>query len=442
MQGGKYLVARERGAKGHAGGVFIADLADQDDVGVLAHQGADPVGEIQPRRFIDRDLPDQRGRVFDRVFEGHDIDRLGIEVMQDGIERGGLAAAGRPADQDDPLGPRQHPVKALKRGLGQAQPVQRDNALLPIEHAQDDVFAMHGGQGRDPEIHGPPGQGQRQAAILGGARLGDIHARHDLEPHRERRPVIFVEAADLPQDPVDAVAKAQKTLLGFEVNIGGVMLDGVGQQRVHEAGDGLAVLGRLLRQALIIDLAGLDLAQDAIDRQFKAIKAVDGLFDLGLAGQHRDRLGPAAQMGVELIQRRHVKGVGHGHLQATLGRRPAQRQHAEAARQFARDHGDGLAVGQRALQVHALLADHAADHIPDHGFGGKAEPHQDPAQVFPALFLLDQGDIDLVAGGDPALDQYFTEARGDGDGPVQGPAPNSARVAIRLCRAAGSKCAC
>jgi hypothetical protein len=55
--------------------------------------------------------------------------------------------------------------------------------------------------------------------VLRRARLGDVHLRHDLDAHRHRRPVGLVQAPDLAQHAVDAVADAQEVLLRLEVDV-------------------------------------------------------------------------------------------------------------------------------------------------------------------------------------------------------------------------------
>src|SRR5512146_450345 len=50
----------------------VAHLADQDLVGILPHHRANAVGEIQLRRLGYRGLADQRHRILDWVFQGHD----------------------------------------------------------------------------------------------------------------------------------------------------------------------------------------------------------------------------------------------------------------------------------------------------------------------------------------------------------------------------------
>ena len=87
--------------------------------------------------------------------------------------------------------------------------------------AQHDVLAVDGGLGRDAEIHRPAVQVERDAPILGRARLGDVHAADHLHAHRDAGPVVLVQAAHLLEHAVDAVADAQERELGLEVDVGG-----------------------------------------------------------------------------------------------------------------------------------------------------------------------------------------------------------------------------
>jgi hypothetical protein len=174
------LVAGHRGAESHFGGFGITDFADQDDVRVLAHHRADAVGEVELGGFGDRGLAHQRHRVFHRVFEGHDVDALGVDVVEHRVKRGGLAAAGRAGDQDDPFRAGDHQFQPVEMLLGEAEILQRHDALLPVENAQHDVFAVDGRLAGDAEIDLATGDGEADAAILRRAHLGDVHARSTL----------------------------------------------------------------------------------------------------------------------------------------------------------------------------------------------------------------------------------------------------------------------
>ena len=73
VQGGKDEVPGQCGLHGDGGGFGVADFADQDDVRVLAHDGAQPVGEGQPDFGIDLYLPHAFQFVFNRIFDGQDV---------------------------------------------------------------------------------------------------------------------------------------------------------------------------------------------------------------------------------------------------------------------------------------------------------------------------------------------------------------------------------
>jgi hypothetical protein len=128
-----------------------------------------------------------------------------------------------------------------------------------------------------------------------------------------------VQGADLAQDAVDAVADAQETGFRFEVHVGRVALHGIGEQRVDQAHHRLAVFVERGRQAAVVDFAGFDFVQDAVDRKFVAVILVDGAGDFRFAGKqgfdHQFRMDQRAQ----LVQRDDVVGVGDGDPHALFG---------------------------------------------------------------------------------------------------------------------------
>ena len=55
------------------GGFAVADFADEDDVGVLAEEGAEAGGEGDAALGVDLHLGDAVEVVLDGVFDGHDV---------------------------------------------------------------------------------------------------------------------------------------------------------------------------------------------------------------------------------------------------------------------------------------------------------------------------------------------------------------------------------
>ena len=82
----------------------VSNFADHDDVGILAQNGPEQTRKIQPDLRFNLNLVNTCELIFDRVFHGHDLARHGIDLQEACVEGRGLAAAGRPSDEDDPVG--------------------------------------------------------------------------------------------------------------------------------------------------------------------------------------------------------------------------------------------------------------------------------------------------------------------------------------------------
>ena len=81
----------ERGADGDFGRILIADFADHNDIGVLAQDVAQGIGEREPDLGADLHLVHAGDFVFDRVLDGDDAEIGGIDFPEKRVERGALA---------------------------------------------------------------------------------------------------------------------------------------------------------------------------------------------------------------------------------------------------------------------------------------------------------------------------------------------------------------
>ena len=123
----------QRGMNRDMRGLGIADFADHDHVGILAHERAQRARKCQPDRRLDLRLVDAGDFVFDRILDGQDLaDRL-VQDRQDGRKRRGLAAAGRPGDDD-------HAVRQLQK-TPQRDFVSRREAE-PVDHQQPAILGQ------------------------------------------------------------------------------------------------------------------------------------------------------------------------------------------------------------------------------------------------------------------------------------------------------------
>ena len=106
MDGAEDQMPRFGGHQRHLEGFGVAHFADQDHVRVLAHDVAQPVGEVRHVNAHLALVDDRLGvrvQVFDRVLDGDDVERLGlVDDLDQRRQRGGLARAGDAGDQHQP----------------------------------------------------------------------------------------------------------------------------------------------------------------------------------------------------------------------------------------------------------------------------------------------------------------------------------------------------
>ena len=95
-------MAGQGGPQTDFSGLLVADLADHDDVRVLPQKCTQRRGEREPDLGLDLNLVHPLELVLDRVFDGADIDLGLVELVQAGIERRRLAAAGGPVTSASP----------------------------------------------------------------------------------------------------------------------------------------------------------------------------------------------------------------------------------------------------------------------------------------------------------------------------------------------------
>src|SRR5439155_18341757 len=92
----------------------------------------------------------------------------------------GLAAAGRPGDEQHAVRFMAEPAKALYVGSVEAQRVERKRLMrrlverLLVEHAQHRVLAVDAGHDGDAEIHRAAALERLEAPVLRHPPLGDV----------------------------------------------------------------------------------------------------------------------------------------------------------------------------------------------------------------------------------------------------------------------------
>jgi hypothetical protein len=114
-----------------------------------------------------------------------------FRMFRPGVERDGLAAAGRAGHEDHPVRLAQVLEIDLLLVFLVTERVDAELRARRIEQAADDLLAVHRRAGVDAEVDRPVlRQPHLDAAVLRDPPLGDVEPRHDLEArgdlHRER----------------------------------------------------------------------------------------------------------------------------------------------------------------------------------------------------------------------------------------------------------------
>ena len=95
--------AGQRGADADPGRLVVADLADHDDVRILAKHRAEALAEAHLSRG-DLGLVDARDAMLDRVLDRHDILHRRVDPLEAVIQRRGLAGADGAGTRTAPYG--------------------------------------------------------------------------------------------------------------------------------------------------------------------------------------------------------------------------------------------------------------------------------------------------------------------------------------------------
>ncbi len=104
MEGRVDQVAGHGGMEGDIGRFMIADFPQQYDIRILAQNGAQYAGKVQPDAVLHRHLARHVDVELHGILNGDVIAfRRGV-MLQEGVQGGGLATAGRPGCQYDALG--------------------------------------------------------------------------------------------------------------------------------------------------------------------------------------------------------------------------------------------------------------------------------------------------------------------------------------------------
>ena len=337
VQGAEDEVARYGGLHRDRGGLVVADFADHDDVRGLAEDRAQAAREGQPHLRVGLHLVDALQLVFDGVLDGDHVHVACVQLLERGVERGGLAAAGRSGHQHHPVRLGDGVLEVFVRPLIQPQRGETGRQRGLVENTHDDLLAVDGGKDAHANVALLLLRAHLEAAVLRNAVLRDVHVGEDLEARHDGVVHGLRRAGEVVENAVDAVAEHHVLLHRLEMNIACLPAQRLHHDRVHDADDrcahGLLFQVRRLRLDLLV-LGDFHVVVDGLlERLFQRFllsrESFEQFVDVALRRDERNDvvLGHRAKIvqgqDVERVaerDRQRVAHPGHGHGQVPLHR--------------------------------------------------------------------------------------------------------------------------
>ncbi len=398
MDRGEHQVPREGRLNGDRGRIQVAHLPHHDDVGVLPQHRPEHDGEGEADLLLHRHLVDPRQLVLDRVLDRRDVVLDGFDPVQDPIEGGRLSRSGGPRDEDDPLRTGDdvlHPFHFLG---GKPDRLQGDVRVGGVEDPDDHFLPVVRRDRGDPQVEAAPPHADADPAVLREPLLGDVHIRHDLDPRDDRPLDPLRKIHRLAQEPVDPVTDLEGRLRRLHVDVGGPLIDRLGDDQVHhpDDGGGLGLLPKVVEvlpvQSMgIVDHLDLALVHDVLDDgaegRSEVVVLVDGPEDVGLGGD--ERLDGEAGGEPDVLERLEAQRVGHRDVQVAAVDRDGDDEVFPG--DLFLDQLDRLGLYGGVLQVDHGNAELDGEGLGDLLFRGQPEGDDHLSELSPLRALLREG---------------------------------------------------
>src|SRR5687767_5356510 len=152
MQRAEHEVPRERGLDGDLSGLAVANLADHNDVRVLAQDRPQAVGKGEVDPGIHLNLPDAIQLIFDRILDGDDVQFRRVDLVQGTVEGRGFPTAGRPCHQEDPVRAFDQTTVLDIHLLPHTDLFQPEEHAGFVQETEDDALAIGGGDYGDADV--------------------------------------------------------------------------------------------------------------------------------------------------------------------------------------------------------------------------------------------------------------------------------------------------
>ena len=162
----------------------VSDLADDQDVGVVAQGRAQGPREVEVRTGIDLRLRDALGLRLDRVLDREDVEiarARGDQVPERRVDCRCLAARGGAGQKHGALGSLDQVREPSQELIVHPELPEADLLAPRVGETDDHLLPMERREKRDPQADGASAELGVNAAVLRFASLVDDEARHDLE---------------------------------------------------------------------------------------------------------------------------------------------------------------------------------------------------------------------------------------------------------------------
>ena len=391
MHRGQHQVTGQRRLHRDLGGFAVADLAHHDLVRIVPQHRTQAAREGEALLLVHRNLQHARQLVLDRVFDGDDLVEAVVDFTDGGVQRGGLAGAGRPGHQQHAVGLGRQLAHGGTRDVVKAQTFQRQRLQLfgqvfLVQHPQHRVFAMHAGHDRHPKIDVAAGVSHLEAPVLRHAALGNVQFGQHLDAGNHLLGGIGAgDLADAHHHAIDPVLHLHAGRHRFKVNVGRTLLERVIERGIDHPHHRAGVVGDARqRKYLGRTAAGLCILVEQAGGGALALLETGKRGGNVIAGG-QTQIETVVQRGGQPVLQRQIVGVGHhrdalaggilGHHHRTrqrLGKADAAQRHRQrvqisaAQRRQAkpRRHAVAHVLRRRGREVDQRLHDRAAAGTP------------------------------------------------------------------------------
>ena len=392
----------------------VARLADHDDVGVLAQQGAQTALKRQAGNVVDLRLVDAGQVALHGVLDRRDVDLPLGNRLQDHVQRRRFAGACRSGQVDDAVRAVQQRQKALVGLVVHAEMAGIFDVGVAGQNTQNGLLAKDRRQDRNTDVDVGAGlEACAEVAVLRDAVLGNVKVRHDFDTRDQRLVQSTLQRHIVNNDAVDAHTDLRLALERLDVNIRRRRRDGTLHKAVQQTDDGrveVAALGSHV-DGQILGLGGGHVAvvggAGRLAGADLGVIVADGAAQRLQLGQHDLRF-EAGQL-ADVLKGVVVQRVVGGNRQRARTLR--NRQHIVLLRKLLRDLFNGGHIDVGVLDVDHFKLEALGQCLQDLTLIDVAKLLQSLADAQVAvLFLVGKGGVQLVGRDIAELDQNVAEA--------------------------------